>query len=100
MTTTTALPRRSRPTTFRIVFQLGDDLYTVIPLPQVPAVRKAYRVRKHDADGHEYDVALHHDGHISCECLGFLYHQRPCRHIRSLLAAGMIEDPRAGRPAA
>jgi hypothetical protein len=99
MTTTTRRPRRPRtPLTFRIIFQLGDDHYTITPLHEVPAVRKAYRVRKHSDENSVYDVALHHNGHISCECLGFLHYQRPCRHIRCLRAAGMLEEGAGGQP--
>jgi hypothetical protein len=43
------------------------------------------------ADGHSYTVFRHGDGPWRCTCADFKYRgrQRPCKHIRSLILAGM-----------
>jgi hypothetical protein len=91
------------PETFRIRFLLGPCWYAVTPLRVDPSVMlKAYRLHLLTVDGNSYDVGIKADGKPSCECLGFLNYGRPCRHLRCLRAAGMIdfEDPQPGaRPA-
>src|SRR5437763_16167100 len=96
--------KRRRPprNTFRIRFLVEGIWYAVVPLRPDPAVaRKAYRMAKLGPNGEstaEYDVSVSAEGHPSCECKGFLRWHKPCRHLRTLAAAGMIELPRP-RPA-
>jgi hypothetical protein len=91
--------KRRRPprNTFQIRFKIEGTWYSVVPLRPDPAVaRKAYRMRKLGPRGErtaEYDVSILAEGHPSCECKGWLRWHKPCRHLRTLAAAGMIELP-------
>lgn len=71
--------------------------YFVAPIPGCD-FGPAFRVEKieHGEDGkptgrveESYDVNLHGGG--SCQCLGFLKHGRPCKHIDALAALVEIE---------
>jgi hypothetical protein len=98
--------KRRRPprNTFRIRFSIEGAWYSVLPLRPDPAVaRKAYRMAKLGPKGEttaEYDVSISAEGHPACECKGFLRWHKPCRHLRTLAAAGMIELPPPRQPAA
>jgi hypothetical protein len=98
--------KRRRPprNTFRIRFLIEGAWYSVLPLRPDPAVaRKAYRMAKFDPKGRvtdEYDVSISAEGHPACECKGWLRWQKPCRHLRTLAAAGMLELPTAPATAA
>jgi hypothetical protein len=82
------------PETFRIRFLLGQCWYGVVPLKPDPEVMtKCYRVSLLTVDGNAYDCGIKADGKPSCECLGFLNYGRPCRHLRMLRSAGMIDFP-------
>ena len=89
---------------FRIRFLIEGAWYSVVPLEPDPAVaRKAYRMAKLGPKGErtaEYDVSISADGHPNCECRGWLRWNKPCRHLRTLAAAGMIELPPPRQPAA
>jgi hypothetical protein len=94
---------QARQRTFRIVFFIEGVAYTVIPLKPDPAVAsKAYRLTKRDARGRVtacYDV--HVNGHgPECECKGYLRWRKPCKHIKTLVAAGMIPEPQPAAPPA
>lgn len=81
---------RRQPTTFRIVFEIGDDVYHVAPLQPHPEVAaKAYRFRKLTGAGEVYDVRQTEE-FTECDCIGFESHRKPCKHIRTLQAAGML----------
>ena len=86
----TATKSARKVNTFRITFTLGDDQYHVTPLACDPAIgSKAYRFAKQTGDQAVYDV--HQNGHgPHCECQGFLRWQQPCKHIKTLRAAGML----------
>jgi hypothetical protein len=93
MSTTTTVKAGPQARTFRIVFWIEGVAYTVVPLKPDPGVAsKAYRFLKRDTKGRvtvNYDV--HVNGHgPECECKGFLRWRRPCKHIKTLAAAGMI----------
>jgi hypothetical protein len=96
--------KRRRPprNTFMIRFVIEGAWYSVVPLKPDPAVaRKAFRMRKLGPKGErtaEYDVAISAEGFPSCECKGFLRWHKPCRHLRTLAAAGMIQLPAARQP--
>src|SRR5437660_1783093 len=88
------VPRKRRasktPATFRITFTIGDDVYFVTPLPVHPEVAsKAYRFWKQTGEQEVYDVRLADFG-PECDCKGFLRWQKPCKHVRTLRAAGML----------
>jgi hypothetical protein len=86
-------PRRPKqPATFRITFHIGEDVYAVVPLTAVhPEVAvKAFRFHKHTGDGATYDVRLTSEGHVECDCRGFERWRKPCKHVRTLTAAGML----------
>jgi hypothetical protein len=84
---------QARVKTFRIVFWIEGVAYQVIPLKPDPQVAsKAYRFIKRDSRGRltaNYDVHLDAHG-PQCECKGYLRWKRPCKHIKTLAAAGMI----------
>jgi hypothetical protein len=94
-------PAKPRPPikakTFRIVFWIEGVAYSVLPLKPDPGVAtRAYRLTHRDAHGKAtstYDVSLSPQGHVACECKGWLRWLKPCKHIRCLVAAGMIELP-------
>jgi hypothetical protein len=98
--------KRRRPpcNTFKIRFLVEGTWYAVVPLQPDPAVaRRAYRMTKLGPNKEttaEYDVAISAEGHPSCECKGFLRWHKPCRHLRTLAAAGMIELPKSQEAAA
>lgn len=80
-----------KPSTLRILFQIDGTEYAVVPLRAHPAVAvRAVRLVKHGAEPATYDVSVTEHG-PQCECKGFLRWQKPCKHIRALSAAGMIE---------
>jgi hypothetical protein len=86
---------RKRRHVFTITFHIEGYDYRVFPLA-AEAPQKAYRLKK--PDGETYDVLLNEEGQYSCECLGFLRHGmcrdgRGCKHIRCLVAAGMLPPP-------
>jgi hypothetical protein len=87
----------SRPAqTFKIRFLLDGMWYAVTPLQPDPRVMlKAFRLQLLTVDGNSYDVGITAAGKPSCECLGWLNFGRPCRHLRMLHAAGMIQLPPA-----
>jgi hypothetical protein len=62
---------------------VGGSPYAVAELAGGWAVVKA--------DGHSYTVFRHGEGSWRCTCADFKYRgrTRPCKHIRSLIAAGM-----------
>jgi hypothetical protein len=81
----------SKPTTFTIVFAIGEDSYNVFPLAAHPEVAKAaYRFRKLTGDLAVYDVRLTLEGQGDFSRPGCTFHGKPCKHIRSLVAAGMM----------
>ena len=98
-----AKPRLPAKNHFRIRFLVEGTWYAVLPLKPDPGVaRKAYRMSKLDARGRvtaEYDVSISAEGHPACECRGWLRWQKPCRHLHTLAAAGMIELPPPNKPA-
>jgi hypothetical protein len=103
MSTVTADATRTqaRVKTFRIVFWIEGVAYQVIPLKPDPEVAsRAYRFLKRDSRGRitvNYDV--HVNGHgPECECKGYLRWKKPCKHIRTLIAAGMIPPPCPANP--
>ena len=88
-----AAPQKKR-CVFTITFHIDGDDYKVIPIPVEPP-QKAFRFKKGDVT---YDVLLNEEGRYSCECKGFLRYGmckdgRGCRHIRTLVAAGMLPPP-------
>jgi hypothetical protein len=95
LSNSTSLAARTQPRkrTFRIVFWIEGVPYTVIPLKPDPQVAsRAYRFLKRDGKGRvtaNYDVHLNGHG-PQCECKGFLRWKKPCKHIKTLAAAGMI----------
>jgi hypothetical protein len=96
--------KRRRPprNTFRIRFLIEGAWYSVVPLKPDPAVaRKAYRMAKLGPKGERdagYDVSISAEGHPNCECRGWLRWNKPCRHLRTLAAAGMLELPAPRQP--
>src|SRR5262245_41304445 len=83
--------RNHKPRTFSIRFEIGSDRYAIIPLKAHPEVaRVAYRFKKHTGMQEVYDVRLDAEGEIDCSCPGFTFHQKPCKHVRCLVAAGML----------
>jgi hypothetical protein len=97
----TASPPAKKRSVFTITFSIDGQDYRIIPIP-VEAGQKAYRFKKGDVT---YDVLLNEEGVYSCECKGFLRYGmckdgRGCRHIRTLVAAGMIQAPPTAKPAA
>jgi hypothetical protein len=92
-----ARQRRQQLRSFTIVFRVEGLDYFVIPLAPDPEVAvRAFRFKK--ADGTTYDVSWNAEGRFSCECLGFLKHGmckdgRGCKHVRCLVAAGMMPAP-------
>jgi len=93
MSTVSADTPRTQARTFRIVFWIEGVPYQVIPLQPDPQVAsRAYRFIKRDAKGR---VTVNYDVHVNgygpeCECKGYLRWKKPCKHIRTLAAAGMI----------
>jgi hypothetical protein len=86
--------RQARERLFQIRFVIEGVSYAVIPLTDTdPRVAvKAYRMKRTDARGKvaaSYDVRLSPEGHVTCECKGFLRWGR-CKHVRTLQAAGML----------
>jgi hypothetical protein len=99
----TALPGNGgRVETFRVRFNIGDAVYSVVPLRDVDpeVVQIAFRVTHLAVTGNAYDAGLRPDNTPFCECLGWLQYQpRPCRHLRALHAARMLSLPPEYLPA-
>src|SRR4051812_11341571 len=89
MKTVSRKRRPSKPQTFRVVFEVGEDRYHVVPLTPHPEVAvSAFRFIK--ADGTRYDVHLNTEGQADCSCPGCTYHKKACKHIKTLVAAKML----------
>jgi hypothetical protein len=92
---------QARQRTFRIVFFIDSVAYSVIPLKPDPEVAsKAYRFVKRDSRGRitaNYDVHVNSRG-PECECKGYLRWRKPCKHIKTLAAAGMIPELQPAAP--
>jgi hypothetical protein len=103
MSKTTAKKFYEQPSTFRVVFEIADDRYAVVPVTVHPEVAfKAFRMLKTTGAARiNYDVIQQKDGTATCECLGFLRHGHriPCRHIRTLCACGMFNPLPPTKPA-
>jgi hypothetical protein len=50
----------------------------------------AYRFHKLTDGQDVYDVRLSPAGHVECDCPGCTYHGEPCKHVKTLAAAGML----------
>ena len=89
--------RRQQTHTFTITFTVEGTDYFVIPLhPDADVAVRAFRFKK--SSGESYDVRLDAEGHFGCECKGFLRwgmcrDGRGCKHIKCLVAAGMMPPP-------
>src|SRR4051812_24447647 len=97
MQSTRARNGKQRQRLFSITFLIEGIRYWVIPLRDAdPAVaRKAFRFKKRDAADRvvaTYDVRVTPEGHVECDCPGFL-RWRHCKHVETLEAAGMVEGP-------
>jgi hypothetical protein len=80
----------------RLTFIVESSPYSVVPLKTDPAVmRKAFKLTCLAPGGNTYCTGITADGSPSCECKGWLTYRRPCRHLRMLRAAGMLELPAA-----
>jgi hypothetical protein len=94
---TTPAERRQRPQRqriFRCTFHIEGMDYRVRPLPDIDATVavKAYRMTRDDELGKLaacYDIRLSPEGHIECECKGFL-RWKHCKHVRTLQAMGCL----------
>jgi hypothetical protein len=79
-----------KPATFRITFTIGADVYLVCPLEPDPDVATAaFRLKKQTGDRAVYDVRLT-PAYVECDCPGFQRWRRPCKHVRTLVAARML----------
>jgi hypothetical protein len=81
----------AKPPTFTIVFEIAEDRYHVFPLAAHPEVAQAaFRFRKLTGAQEVYDVRLDAEGRAECDCPGCTYHGKPCKHLKTLVAAGML----------
>ena len=77
---------------FSILFDIEGTTYKVFPLPCDPSVgSKAFRFAKQGGDGEVYDLYADANG-VHCQCKGHLRWGTPCKHIKTLQAAGKIFD--------
>jgi hypothetical protein len=75
---------------FTITFTIGPDTYFAVPLRPHPEVAsKAFRFLKQTGEQDVYDVCLTEHG-PECDCRGFQRWRKPCKHVRTLQAAGML----------
>ena len=73
------------------VLEIGKASYTITRLEAHPEVAlAAFRLQK--ADGESYDVRQAPSGWCECECKGFLRWSKPCKHIKALEAAGLLQS--------
>src|SRR5256885_2108671 len=84
-----------QPRFFTITFAIEGVNYWVCPLSDLdPSIaRKAYRLKKRDGQGQVvavYDVRQTPEGHVECDCKGFLRWGH-CKHQETLQAAGMLD---------
>jgi hypothetical protein len=101
--TTSANGKQAKQRTFTITFHIEGVSYSVWPLRDVdPTVAaRAYRMIRRDQQGKAqavYDIRLSPEGHITCECRGFLRWGH-CKHIKTLQAAGMLPTVTNGKEA-
>ena len=76
---------RDRAADVRVFLETNRRIHPEVAL-------KAFRLKKRDAQGNavaSYDVHLTPQGHIECECQGWLRYGH-CRHQETLQAAGMM----------
>jgi hypothetical protein len=50
----------------------------------------AYRFRKLTGNREVYDAHVSTAGHAECSCPGCTFHKKPCKHLKMLVAAGML----------
>ena len=101
MTTTTQArtrkPARTPHGTCRLTLTINGTAYAVKPMPSDPAAAlKCYELRK--MDGERYHVSSHGHG-IECTCPDWIFHRdgrdpAGCKHVRSLVACGLLDRPR------
>jgi hypothetical protein len=95
-------PRRAASAGIGLVLRIQETAYGVDHVPCAPdAARRLYRLRK--PDGTWYDVVQTEYG-PECDCPDFIYRRAGldpsgCKHVRALVAFGLIENPHAPTPA-
>jgi hypothetical protein len=84
--------RPPKPTDFKLVAQIGQDVYVLVPLQGDPRLVKLV-VRFKKTTGHldSYDVHLDVNGEWGCTCLGFCHHGMckdglGCKHVKTVRA--------------
>jgi hypothetical protein len=76
---------------FRVAFHLGTDDYGVVPLaPEPGSACQAFQLHKRTGNRNTYVVRVSRRGPV-CDCRGFRRWRRPCKHIRMLQAARMLD---------
>ena len=99
--------RRPRPArgalSSQLLLRINQTLYEIRPLVCDPMIaEKAYRLDKED--GSVYDVSQTPHGPV-CDCPDFVFRRdgldpSGCKHVKALLAQGLIEGHRADTAAA
>ncbi|MBV8317158.1 MAG: hypothetical protein JOZ53_19630 [Planctomycetaceae bacterium] len=95
-------PARGAPSS-RLILMINQTLYEIRPLACDSTIaEKAYRLDKED--GSVYDVSQTRHGPL-CDCPDFVFRRdgldpSGCKHVKALLAHGLIEGHRADVAAA
>jgi hypothetical protein len=88
----------------RLLLQIGEDTYSVVPLPkdESPALGRTWRVRKiagKDRVGAQYACGVIVFGpraRLGCSCPDHLINNATCKHLSALQALGLLpKRPRA-----
>lgn len=96
------LPKPRKTRTVRCVLTLTEQPgntvqeYTCRPIPSDWHAR-AYQLRKAGTPT-VYHLTQDPDGTLECDCGAFQLGKRRCKHIGSLIALGLLDDPTKRRP--
>lgn len=95
----TSLSRRKAnadPKTAQLLLLLGDQQYAVVPSVGVPSGCRQFWLTKLPtslSDRVVYTVTQRVSGHLDCTCPDCVYRQRSCKHLKAMVALGILDDP-------
>ncbi len=93
MSTVSRARKPAKPRTFACRIECDGIEYSLYPLDPHPALATvAYRFFKRSDDFAMHDVRRTPEGHVECDCPGFVYHGK-CKHVAMLAALGCLNVP-------
>jgi hypothetical protein len=97
MASVSQAPPPVRKGTCRLLLSINSDVYSLKRLPPIVSGGRCWALRKRTGEraGAIYSVAKAR-GSIACSCPDFSVHKAPCKHIRAVVAAGLLSGRKGG----